>query len=219
MLKSKLLSWSYYERKIPLYILNAYGVQEFFKIMVNFLINQDSVEDDICKAFDIYDKNYKEFMNNHDSSNYNYNFLDLIASLYGVSREFGVEYRDNLNRLQKKDLYLTNEELLTLIKVRIIQNNFNGTYEETRKFYDNINLPVYLIHSTNPAEAYVFIASNNPDGTKNNMTDNMRAMIFAGLFTIKSMGITYHVDIRDLATVAIWDSENDRRKRDAGVWS
>lgn len=219
MLKSKLLSWIYYERKIPLYVLNAYGVQEFFKIMVNFLINQDNVEDTICYAFNIYDEGYSSFMMGYDKTSFNYTFLDLIANLYGVSRAFGVEYVDEEGEFYHKDLYLNNDELLMLIKARIIQNNFDGTYESTREFYDRVNMPVYLFQSNNPAEAYVYISTKNPDGTENIMSNNIKDMIYAGLFTIKSMGITYHTYIRNVLNLGIWDSESNNRTWDVALWS
>lgn len=219
MLKSKLLSWIYYERKIPLYILNAYGVQEFFKIMVNFLINQDNVEDIICYAFNIYDEGYGSFMLGYDKTSFNYTFLDLIANLYGVSRAFGVEYTDEEGVFHHKDLYLNNDELLMLIKARIIQNNFDGTYESTREFYDKVNMPVYLFQSNNPAEAYVYISTKNPDGTENIMSNNVKDMIYAGLFTIKSMGITYHTYIRNVLNLGIWDSESNNRAWDVALRS
>lgn len=219
MLKQKLLNWTYYERKIPLYVLNAYGVQEFFKIMVNFLINQDHVEDIVCHAFDIYNSDYNAFMSGYDESGFNYSFLDLIAWLYGVNRAFGVEYEDEDGVFHHKDLYLNNDELLMLIKARIIQNNFDGTYESTREFYDNINMPVYLFQSNNPAEAYVYISTKNPDGTENVMSNNIKDMIYAGLFTIKSMGITYHTYIRNVLNLGIWDSESNNRVWDNAIWS
>ena len=219
MLDKELLGWNYYEKKIPLYILNSYGVQEFFKIMVEFLSNQDFTEDEIIKAFNIYDKDYISFMKGYDEGGYNFVFLDGLGYLYGINRAFGVDYLDDSGNITHKDLFLNNEELLTLIKVRIIQNNFNGTYEEVRSLYDDINLPVYLLQSQNPAEAFVYISTFNPDGTPNDMSSNIKDMIYAGLFTIKSMGITYYTYIKDVIHLGIWDSESANRKWDNALWN
>lgn len=213
MIIDKLKTWDYYKRKIPLYLQNSYGFVDHFKMLFDLLIQIDSTEDDVIKAFDVLNEIYLNYINSlPDATENDSDILDKIAALFGVSRNFDVSYIDN-NILEKASLTLTNAELLKLIKARIIQNNYSGTYEETRQFYTNMGLPVYLFQSGSPAEVYVLLDNSIQ------LTENEQKMFLANLFTIKSMGIVYHTSITDIVSMLVWDSNISTRMWDVGRWA
>ena len=212
MIIDKLKFWEYYKRKIPIYLLNSYGFEEHFKMLFDLLVQLDSTEDSVMKAFDILNETYLDYINNlPDATESTSDILEKIAELFGVSRNFDIDYIED-GTDKKASLSLTNSELLKLIKARIIQNNYQGTYEESREFYTNMNLPVYLFQSGNPAEVYVLLDNSAQ------LTDNEQKMFLSNLFTIKSMGITYHTYITDVLSVMIWDTDSSTRYWDTGRW-
>lgn len=217
MLNDKLKSWTYYKNKLPLYFRNSYGIMEHFDILYQLLKRYDDTEDTILSAFDITSDDYERniiFAYDTTEEQHSFYFLDILASLYGVSRSFDVEY--DLNKEHHKvSLYLTNSELLKLIKCRIIQNNFDGSYKQTREFYDKMRIPVYLLQGPYPATVQVIISTTYSDGTPFEITENEMHMYLANLFTIESMGITYFTSVQDVAKMAIWDSTSKNRAYDS----
>lgn len=213
MIKDKLKVWEYYKHKIPIYLQNSYGFVEHFKMLFDLLLQLDSTEDNLMKAFDVLNKNYLDYINSlPGETGSDSDILEKIAELFGVSRNFDVEYTENSTK-KSASLTLNNSELIKLIKARIIQNNFNGTYEESRNFYNNINLPVYLFQSGNNNEVYVLLDNSIK------LTDNEQKMFLANLFTIESMGIVYHTSITDIAHIFCWDMNNQNTYWDVGKWA
>lgn len=214
MIINKLKSWNYYKEKIPLYIQNSYGIVEHFKILFDLLVQMDLTEDDVLYGFNILDASYLTFINNLDDSDTKdrSDILNKIGLLYGVTRTFDVDYIEN-NETKTASLHLTNSEFLKLIKARIIQNNYDGSYIQSREFYDKMNLPVYLFQSANSAEVYVYLNTSVP------LTENEEKMFLANLFTIKSMGITYITSITEVVSLLIWDSTSEFRYWDKGRWT
>lgn len=214
MIINKLKSWNYYKEKIPLYIQNSYGIVEHFKILFDLLVQMDLTEDDVLYGFNILDAGYLTFINNLDNSDTkdSSDILNKIGLLYGITRTFDVDYIEN-NETKTASLHLTNSEFLKLIKARIIQNNYNGSYIQSREFYDKMNLPVYLFQSANSAEVYVYL------DTSVSLTENEEKMFLANLFTIKSMGITYITSIIEVVSLLIWDSTSEFRYWDKGRWT
>ena len=213
MLSDKLKSWEYYKNKLPLYIQNSYGIDEHFKIILSTLLQLDIVEDDVIKAFNIFDDNYLSYINSLDLSTTkdHSDILDKIGELYGVTRNFDVTYTESGTE-KTGSLHLTNSEFLKLIKARLIQNSYSGTYEDSRKFYEMIDLPIYLFQSQNPAEVYVYLDESAQ------LTDNEKKMFLSNLFTITSMGITYITNISNIVRLFVWDSTIDNRFWDKGRW-
>lgn len=214
MIINKLKSWDYYKEKIPLYIQNSYGIVEHFKILFDLLIQMDLTEDDVLYGFNILDDSYLTFINNLDDSDTkdSSDILNKIGLLYGVTRTFDVDYIEN-NEAKTASLHLTNSEFLKLIKARIIQNNYDGSYIQSREFYDKMNLPIYLFQSAKSAEVYVYLNTLVP------LTENEEKMFLANLFTIKSMGITYITSITEVVSLLIWDSTSEFRYWDKGRWT
>lgn len=217
MLIDKLKDWQYYYKKLPLYMRNSYGIQDHFKMIFDFMITLEDIEENVCEAFDILQDNYIDIIAKYDSiDGYDFEVLDILGAIYGVNRSLNVTYENTVHSIVNKALYLTNKEFYMLIKARIIQNNYDGTYEQARNYYDNIGLPIYMFSSSNPAECYLYLGSNE------NTSDNLRSLFLANLLTLKSVGITYIRHEIDIAKMGIWadatDTPNSNNSWDVSVW-
>ena len=217
MLIDKLKQWQYYYKKLPLYMRNSYGIQEHFKMIFDFMINLEDIEENVCEVFDILQDNYVDIIAKYDSiDGYDFEVLDILGAIYGVNRSLNVTYENIVHSIVSKALYLTNKEFYMLIKARIIQNNYDGTYEQARHYYDNIGLPIYMFSGSSPAECYLYLGSNE------NTSDNLRSLFLANLLTLKSVGITYIRHEIDIAKMGIWantiDTPNSNNSWDVSVW-
>jgi len=219
MLIDKLRAWEYYYKKLPLYMRNSYGIKEHFEIVWNVMMQLEWIQEDVLNAMNLLQNNYvNDVITKYDDvDSYNFEFLDIIGSLYGVNRSLNVQYVDNyIGDIIHKKLYLTNKEFYMLIKARIVQNNYDGTFEQARAYYENIGLPMYMFTGTNPAECYLYL------GTNGNVTDNIRDLFMANLLTLKSVGITYIRYQIDISKMAIWaskdDAPNNNNSWDVSVW-
>ena len=203
MMIDKLKQWDYYYNKLPLYMRNSYGIQEHFKIFYELLLTLDENEDTICKLFDLLDANYLDTVvkKYDDIDGYDFKFLDMIASIYGINRALNVEVVID-NKKETKSLYLSNKELYIFIKSRIIQNNYDGTFLQAKKYYEAINLPLCMLTSdNNAAECYLYLGLND------NITENIRYLFLANLLTLKSLGITYVLNEVDTSHIGIWAAD------------
>ena len=217
MLIDKLKDWQYYYKKLPLYMRNSYGIQDHFKMIFDFMINLEDIEKNVCEAFDILQDNYIDIIAKYDSiDGYDFEVLDILGAIYGVNRSLNVTYENTVHSIVNKALYLTNKEFYMLIKARIIQNNYDGTYEQARNYYDSIGLPIYMFSSSNPAECYLYLGSNE------NTSDNLRSLFLANLLTLKSVGITYIRHEIDMKKMGIWadatDTPNSNNSWGISVW-
>lgn len=219
MLIDKLKAWEYYYKKLPLYMRNSYGIKEHFEIIWNVMIQLESTQENILDIINLLQDDYitNVISKYDDVDSYDFEFLDIIGSLYGVNRSLNVEYIDNYTeKTIRKKLYLTNKEFYMLIKARIVQNNYDGTFEQARAYYENIGLPMYMFTGTNPAECYLYLGMND------NTSNNIRDLFMANLLTLKSVGITYIRYQIDISKMAIWADKNDiannNNSWDVSVW-
>lgn len=225
IINEKILKWSYYFKKLPIYLQNSYGYPEHFKILYQIMLDTNSTANDLLRAMNLTNPNYfhdLDISQNEDSSDlisptgYEFDLLDKMASLYGVTRYFDVDYTNEKGDNIHKSLKLTNIELLKLILVKIVQNSFLGTYEDIRKLYTLIELPIYLYSL--PLESGTVYLILDENSSTNVITDNIKDMFFANLLTIKSMGIQYKVYETEEKNIAIWDSNDANKLWDAGEW-
>lgn len=218
MLSDKLKSREYYKNKLPLYMQNSYGILEHFDILYNILINLDLNEEAILELFEIMSPNYENIITKYDSLTGNsFKFLDIIGNFFGVQRNFNV----NLNGTEKS-LSLNNSELLKLIKVQVIKNNFDGSYEQLSEFYNSINLPIYFLLDTVSANVKLVIPDkyyHNGEIQITNLTQNELDMFNSGMFTVQSLGISYNYLKINLDLLAIWDSNDTNLVWDNALWS
>lgn len=214
MIKEKLKSWEYYYNKLPLFFKNSHGISDHFKILFDTLVELDYTADDILKGFDIFAEDYADYIhkfeNKNENNQYEFDLLDKLAEIYGITRYFDIKYYEN-DVLVKKSLKLTNTELHKLLLTRIVQANYNGTYEDARELYDKIGLPIYMINDTQSATVSLYL-----DYTKVN-NENIIDMFKANLFTLNSLGITYLTSIRNVSELSTFDNEN--HLFDKGLWS
>lgn len=232
----KLRTWDYYLTKLPLYLRNSWGIDEHFHMLFELLQQLEENGAQLLFGFNVFSDEYSEYMNQFGNSNYlvasnnlecsenvttqsgtsyDFDLLEKIAEWYGVTRYFDVEYVENLVII-KKQLKLTNEELLKLVLAKIILNNFNGSYEQIRELYNKINLPIYVLTSiSSPGHVILYMDASRIS----NVTDNIKDLFKSGQFTLPSMGILYSTDIVDISSLALWDSINSQQEWDTGLWS
>ena len=218
MLIDKLKQWEYYYKKLPLYMRNSYGIKEHFQIIWNVMMQLEDVQALTLDAFNLLQDNYvNNIIAKYDDANgYDFKFLDTIGSIYGVNRSLNVSFHNDKNEEVNKALYLTNKEFYMLIKARVVQNNYDGSYEQAQQYYDNIGLPLYMLSSSNAAECLLYLGAND------DTTDNIRALFMANLLTLKSVGITYIRHEIDIDKLAIWADSDDvltsNNTWDLSVW-
>lgn len=216
MLIDKLKDWDYYCNKLPLYVRNSYGIKEHFEILYELMLTLDSNEDDICDCFNFLQNDYENKVIKKYSSldAYDFKFLDMIASIYGISRAIDVKYVDEDNNVIEKQLRLNNKELYTFIKTRIIQNNYDGSYKQAIEYYRSIGLSVQMFFDpTEAAKCDIYL-----DVSVSSDSDNIRALFLAGMLTLKSVGITYNEMIVSFDNAGVWDGTESHGKWDVATW-
>ena len=206
MLIDKLRAWEYYYKKLPLYMRNSYGIKEHFEMVWNVMMQLEWTQENVLDVMNLLQNDYiRNVIAKYDNvDGYDFAFLDMIGSLYGVNRSLNVQYIGSNGDVVHKKLYLTNKEFYMLIKARIVQNNYDGTFEQARAYYENIGLPMYMLTGANPAECYLYLVMND-----NTTTDNIRDLFMANLLTLKSVGITYIRRQIDIGKMAVWAGQND----------
>lgn len=211
MIDKKLLDWDYYLDKIPLYLRNSVGIKDHFKAIYRLLVAMDEKEDDILNFFNLLDEDYlNKYVYPYDDNNKeNFILLDWIGDIFGIKRELRVYVEDNWHYLKLKD-----NELYIFIKARILQNNFLGTFENSRSFYKNMDIPLYIVKGDLSAEASVYWNISEMIPSK-----NMEYLFKSGLLTLESMGITYKYLIVDVEKLAFWDSKEPSKYWDTGLWN
>lgn len=213
MIEDRLKQWEYCKSKFPMYMQQSYGILSHFEMLHEFLLEMDDTEDCIFEGLNVFEKKDTDFLKSDESD-----ILDKLATLFGVARTFDLSYT-YMNKAYKKSLHLTNEELLNLIKARVMRNNYDGTYKMSRELYEMLGLNVYL---TNSGPANVQVVLDESENTT--LSDNMTDMFKAGLFTLNSAGIAYSNVLLNLKKVLTWvlDSNKtdvtDNYKWDKGVW-
>ena len=216
MLPEKLKNWDYYKEKLPLYVRNSYGIKEHFYIIYGMMIELDKNEIEICDCFNLLQKDYEHnVIEKYDAlDGYDFEFLDMIASIYGVNRYLDVSYTDKDNKVVRKTLKLTNQELYTCIKARIIQNNYDGSYKQAIEYYRSIGLSVQMFFDpTEAAKCDIYL-----DVSVSSDSDNIRALFLAGMLTLKSVGITYNEMIVSFDNAGVWDGTESHGKWDVATW-
>lgn len=215
MLPDKLKDWQYYVDKLPLYLKNASGYKEHFEILYDLLVSLSDMQDKILDALNILQANYfDKYVNNGlavDNELYaddslmvdgnQYLLFDYIAALFGLTRNFSVTYDDGGGETTTA-LSLSNEELYLLIKARIIQNNYDGSYTQAMDYYSKIGLPIYFV-TAGPAQADLYL------DTTTALSDNIQVLFLAGLFTLQSLGITYDYHVGNVGRIGVWGATGD----------
>ena len=225
MINEKTLQWNYYVKKLPLYLQNSYGFSEHFRNLFQIMLDTNRTATDLLRALDLtapgyyanldVSKNPEEPEVLISSVDYTYDLLDKMAALYNVNRYFDVDYVDISNQKIHASLKLNNGELLKLILVKVVQNNYLGTYEDIRKLYNLIELPIYIYNNElDSGNVYLIFDSRYEEA----YTPNIKHMFFANLLSIKSLGIKYLFRSTEESNIGEWDSTLPEKFWDVGVW-
>lgn len=167
-------------------------------------------------GFDLLDTDGETLLStSDDSSVFVSDILDKIGALFGVKRSFSVTYADSLTTITK-ELTLNNSDFLILIKSQIIKHYFDGSYAQSRDYYDSVGLRLFVttdMSSIATANLYLLKSANYDE-----YSENIEAMFLAGLLTIESMGIQYYQIVVDLESALWWDSDIFAQSWDNGEW-
>lgn len=199
MVKEKLLSWDYYEKKIPLYLKQSNSFAYHFKMLVDLFNTLNDGYDTLFKYIDILGT---DPLLNSD-------VLDKIGALYGITRDVHIHYEVD-GGVVDKDLTLKDEDFLTYITLIILRNNFNGTFGDIYKTYKKFNLPFYML-TTGDAEVTVYIDSYSG-------INIATELMLSGLVTLESMGISYRYLAINIGNLATFDTEGKTYDSENAVW-
>ena len=166
----------------------------------------------------IFAKDYFTFLQNYigsSSTDTVSDILDKIAYIFGVSRNIKVTYTDYEGELHTNEqLSLNNNELLILIKGRIIQNYCDGSLEQVNAYYQSVGLNIVV----NTDQTIVATANLYLIQEQQLEMSNIDKMFLAGLLVIESMGIEYKPQRLVPTNIMIWDSTDTAIGWDGGNW-
>lgn len=213
ILPEELQSFEYYRGLTPMYLQDVHGFLEQVKIWFNSTMQKSSIltcgTDVPCgveadsrteSIVSVIDKTFA-FLDIFNTSGQHLSesadILDKLASLFGVSRQFSVTIEN-----EKKQLNLSDNDLLILIKCQIIKNFFNGTHEHLMRCFEIVNLPVMPLTDTQPAHCKMYMLLQD----ENEVSQNVKDMFLSGMLSVESMGIYYTYAIQIAQNIAIFDS-------------
>lgn len=224
ILPEELQSFEYYKGLTPMYLQNVHGFLDQIKIWFNLCMLKSniltcgtdircgavavssrtdsivSVIDEIFAFLDIFNTSGQHLSESAD-------ILDKLAALFGVSRQFSVTIED-----EKKQLNLSDNDLLILIKCQVIKNFFNGTYEHLMRCFEIVNLPIMPLTDTQPAHCKMYMLLQD----ENEVSQNVKDMFLSGMLSVESMGIYYTYAIQIAQNIAIFDSLSSTAVFDVG---
>lgn len=212
MLREKLLTKQFYLDSLSLFMKNSYGIEDRVDVYYSILKNlNDDIALGIFKRFDIFatlsDPGVSYFTeNNIDEDSTEDYFLDMIANIYGLQRTFMISYEDSDHILSgvtnvTEKITLTNKQLLCLIQVNIVKDNFDGTNTTLLNLYTDTNnsvknrvsrLGIKYTWSDSRLLSNVYFTNYTSYIRDQDINNNIIKMYLAGLLTIESLGIVYN---------------------------
>jgi len=203
------LTLDYYVNKLTLFLRKSYGITDHIEIFYGFIKQSNITLSDMFEQLDVMNVSFNyytsakltELKNNPTYDNL---LFDYLASIFGVSRKFNVQYYDEDSVYHNEALNLSDYELLLLIRMMIIKNNFNGSFDDINKFYDSVGFKIYMITNSVSGSVNVYFDERSSYGS----TSNIEKMFLSGLFTIESLGIKYLYVETEVSLTGVWDSAN-----------
>ena len=198
MLKEKLTDKKYYLDNMSMFLKESYGVEEQLDMFVDWLKSMDNLADVSVSCLDIWNTKYKNDLKRKISNDEDFKPLDNLASLIGISRETKISYFDEDKQEHVYEiLHFSNDDLIDLIKINIIQNNYKGTTKELIDLYQNkLNYNIWIVPSSKTYTMYksaycdVYLETTRSDGTV--ISENIQKMFkYSNLF-LRSLGIEYN---------------------------
>lgn len=221
IIPEKVKDFQYYLDKIPIYLKNSYGFVEHFKIWHELLVG--SVENPggittnseiLLNLLNIFDEDYLEYIGNledsgsteEDIGGTHCDILDKIGSIFGVTRYFKISYIKQGVPHINEQIILNNKDFLILIKSRIIKNYCDGTLKQINELYKSIGLPLFVLNSTIPATAELYLAKRS-ESKDYDYSENIEKLFLAGELEIESMGVNYLRSSLNLDRLLFWSEE------------
>lgn len=198
MLKEKLTEKKYYLDNMSMFLKESYGIEEQLNMFVEWLKSMDNLADVSISCLDIWNPNYKNDLKRKISNDEDFKPLDNLASLIGISRETKISYYDKEKKEKVYEiLHFSNDDLIDLIIINIIQNNYKGTTKELIDLYQKkLKYNIYIVPSLKNLTAYnsaycdVYLEVTRSDGTT--ISENIQKMFkYSNLF-LRSLGIEYN---------------------------
>ena len=153
--------------------------------------------------------------------------LDIIASIVGCSRKNKIIYEEK-GVLKEELIDLSNEDLLDLIKIKVIQNNYKGTLREIIDLYrTKLNYEIYIslvpISTDADKPSYKSAACNVyliPKKTENNeaVSKNMQKLFLYSDIFIESLGIAYNRTIVPNMDNVLWLNKDYSYKNEMATY-
>lgn len=196
MLPENVKSKQYYLDKMSLFMRNSYGIEEQVELFWQMLTDIDTTVDTLFNTLSL----NEDIDVDHT--------LDIIAEIVGCKRNLSVTYQSGGSPVTET-LFLTNKELIRFIKTRVLQNNYDGSYEMFKKNYNNLGLYILAIDLA-PGEVQQIL---NEDSE---ISENDEKMFLSGNYTIRSLGIKYSFSKGSLDIIGFWD--NISRTWDNTIW-
>ena len=154
--------------------------------------------------------------------------LDVIASIVGCSRKNKIIYEKD-DKLVEEMIDLSNEDLLDLIKIKIIQNNYKGTLREIidlykEKLYYQIFISLIPISTDENNPSYKSAACNvylTPKKSVDNevISENMQKLFLYSDIFIESLGIAYNRTIVPDIDNILWLNRDYSFKNEKAIYS
>ena len=218
MIDELLLNKDYYIKHISMFLRDGYGIAGNLKgekgdfivdghmdIFLEYIQSLNNLCDYQINVLDIWNKDYikdlKEmYRENGISEDTPFEPLDKIAEIVGCKRINSFEKPTSVGGTAPETIVLNNEELLELIKISIVQNNYKGTFEELEslyeeklgyKFYATLVTEAYGSNAYKPAWVNVYIGNVKNDGTR--ISNNLKELYLYNDLFIRSLGIQYQV--------------------------
>lgn len=223
-----LRDFDYYKRKLPLYLRSSKTFQEHFRIWYEVLVGNTGHEGVVGNAeillnmLNIFASDYFDFLSTVEGSSKDdttSDILDKIGNLFDISRYLTVTYTipSTTTVVENESLVLTNEELLILIKARIIQNYCDGSLKQINDYYELMGLPIVVrtvSEAPATAEMYFIVFDDHA-------LTNTEKIFLAGLLKIESMGVNYRFTTYNNDTVLVWDRYDASKNNgwDGGQWT
>ena len=220
LVPKKLLTSDYYKDQLTLLLRNSYGVPEQIDLYVKILNVINTRLHDIFNALGTYNSSDKHWHINIEAINKlsttESDLLDKIAEIVGCSRYYSF--------LSKP---LNNTELYILIRFRIMQNNFMGTYEELSQIYKKFIKDTeysdfeidYYTSNEEPLTCIVALNMDNiikDDGTVKDEYQNLYLLFQHDLLLVKSLGVTYNKLYETKSSMAFFDKYPTSIDEDTG---
>lgn len=202
MIKKKLTEKEYYLSNMSMFMKESFGVTEQMEIFLDWLKSVDNISEVLIECYDIWKEEYKHDLRRKILSSADFKPLDNLASLMGIQRDTKITwYTDALPSpiRHEETLHFSNNDLIDLIKIHIIQNNYKGTTQELTELYkEKLKYSIYFVpsfensSSTMYKSAYcdVYLEKTKTNGEEISL--NIQKMFKYSDLLLRSLGIEYN---------------------------